>query len=1101
MMKKRITIVMTLVCALCMLFAAACSQTTVTKFTVSFDTNGGTEIASVEVEQGEKITKPEDPSKAHYVFGGWFSGEAEWAFDTDTVTKDVTLTAKWTPEVYSVTFKNHDGTELAKENVCYGSAPKYSTVPEKTGDKQYSYTFAGWEDESGKIADLTKIDRNIVLTAKFTSVVNKYKVVFKNGNDVLKEYNEEYGKVPKAPETDPQKEGNAQYSYTFKGWDKALTAVTGDVVYTAEFKKTLNKYKVTFKNGDTTLKEETLDYGTMPTAPEDIPTKAADAQYTYTFKGWDKTIGEVTGDVVYTAEFKETLNQYKITFKNGDTTLKEETLDYGATPTAPETTPTKGYDSENHYTFKGWDKDISAVKGETVYSAQFNAVKHDYTVDSSDEKFDYILCSCGYKDESYSYDKTVTSARKELVVSASGLSLTIEGATAYESVEKMVINGSEISGSITSFELPAAVQSDTQRHGEQTIVVTVKDARGFAHELKVPVLLITKEIATMEELNAALAGPKDTPEYTIFGYYKLVASLGAANYNGIQNGSANGDNWANAGGPCGFRGTFDGNNQSISAIIYSNGIFGMIGKGAYIKNLTINAYNYSNGRTTIARTITEATLENITINIKSGSSNSYYSEGGVITALLSHSSRYVNVKVNSSSDLDMLFGFSYQNYFPSKANTFENCTVEAKSIGGLICITTADKVENPIVSLAGVEGLSVTLNKDAVVADNMTLGEAAEIELSDLSEITLITLENEEFTAYSFANGVLTINADAFAANQIGVKTFSVKGKNAQGLTVIFEITMTVELVATPVTLDGTQEIVLSNDTYAVDLGDYSEATVLSATLAGENVTYAGGNLTITEDFKAATQKHGNQTLVVTVEKDGKYYSVNVNVLVVTKIVSTMEEITAALTPIANDVVYGYYRLKDKLNCGDWYSADYTWSSAQWSNANLGFRGTFDGNGKTIKSWFWKHGLFGVVGNNAVIKNLTIDVKQYRGDNGNFNTLFGYSMMGATLENVTINVLKGGNDSIPTSAACGLLTCLGAYGNTLKNVNINAAGLAIDTLFGTGCWFSYPAAYADNTFENCTITAKSLIGLACTDNANKTVTSYENVSGLEVTLG
>ena len=246
------------------------------------------------------------------------------------------------------------------------------------------------------------------------------------------------------------------------------------------------------------------------------------------------------------------------------------------------------------------------------------------------------------------------------------------------------------------------------------------------------------------------------------------------------------------------------------------------------------------------------------------------------------------------------------------------------------------------------------------------------------------------------------------------------------------------------------------------------------------------------------------QTLKVTVQKDGKYYNVIASVLVVTQEISDIDSLTAALTPTeGSSVVYGYYRLSKDLSSNGWYSVGYAekWSAVQRSNADLGFRGTFDGNGKTISSWFYGDGLFGVVGNGAVIKNLTINNKQYHGGNGNFNTLFGYSMMGATMDKVTINILKGGKADIATNAAGGLLTCLGGYGNTLKNVTINAKGLAIDTLFGTGCWFTYPKDYAPNTFENCFITAKSLVGLACTDNANKIVTPYENVSGLTVTLG
>ena len=1166
-MRKRV-VFLTLILSICLIFATGCSDD-VSHLTIRFDSNDGTEITELQVKSGEKLSRPENPVKEHYVFGGWYNGDAEWVFETDTVEKDMTLTAKWTPEVYSVTFKNYDGTELAKENVSYGSLPQYSATPEKPGNAQYSYAFARWVDENGQTVDLANIDKNIILTAEFAETLNKYKVTFKNGDEVLKEEQIEYGTTPTAPETNPTKAADAQYTYTFKGWDKKLTAVTGEVVYNAEFTETLNTYKVTFKNGDEVLKEEQVEYGTTPTVPETNPTKAADAQYTYTFKGWDKEIAAVTGEVVYNAEFTETLNTYKVTFKNGEEVLKEEQVEYGTVPTAPETNPTKAADAQYTYTFKGWDKEITAVTGEVVYNAEFTetlntykvtfkngdevlkeeqveygtvptapetnpakdfdaenhyvfdgwdnelaevtgeivynalfrAEAHVYTVDSSDDTFDYIVCSCGYRNETYSYDKTVTSARKELVVSASGLALVIEGAT-YASVEKMTINGVEISGEITSFAIPDEVKADKERHGLQNVIVTVKDEQGYSHDLKVPVILVTEEIKDMNGLNAALKGEGD--EYAIYGYYKLVADLGAANYNGINNGSSS-TNWQNANGEYGFRGTFDGNGKSVSAIIYNNGIFGIVGKGAYIKNLTVNSYNYSNGRTILARTITEATIENVTINVISGSSNSYYAEGGVITALLSHSSKYINVKIKSSSDLDTLFGFSYWSYNPAKHNTFENCTVEARSIGGIICITTKEKMPEPIVPIAGVEGLNVTLNKDAVAADNMTVGQAAVIELPDLTEITSIVLENEEFTAYSFESGVLTINADAFAANQIGVKNFAVTGKNTQGLTVVFEITMTVELVATPVALDGTREIVLSEASeYAVDLGEYSEATVLSATFAGENATFTGGKLTLTDDYKADARKHGNQALVVTVEKDGKYYNVIANVLVVTKEISDIDALTAALTPTeGSSVVYGYYRLSKDLSSSGWYSVGYAakWTAVQRSNADLGFRGTFDGNGKAISSWFFGDGLFGVVGNGAVIKNLTINNNQYQGDNGNFNTLFGYSMMGATMDKVTINILKGGKADIATNAAGGLLTCLGGYGNTLKNVTINAKGLAIDTLFGTGCWFTYPKDYAPNTFENCFITAKSLVGLACTDNAAKTVTPYKNVEGLTVTIG
>ena len=1167
-MKKKLAIVSLIVLSVFSLFIAGCSKKT-EKYTVTFDSDGGTEIASVQVEKGKKVTKPEDPSKEHYVFGGWYLEDTEWVFESDTVTKNTALTAKWTPEVYSVTLKNYDGTVLATENVSYGSLPQYSATPEKPSDAQYTYAFSKWVDEAGNDASLSNIDKNVTLTATFTSTLRSYKIIFKNGAQVLKEETVNYGNLPAAPTETPTKEADAQYTYAFKGWDKTVEKVTGEATYNAEFDSTLRSYKITFKNGEQVLKEETVNYGTLPTPPADMPTKEADAQFTYTFKGWDKTvenvtgeatynaefdstlisykitfkngdqvlkeetvnygtlpaaptetptkeadaqytytfkgwdkeIAEVTGEATYNAEFTPTLRSYKITFKNGEQVLKEETVDYGTIPAAPETNPTKGYDSENHYSFKGWDKTIEKVTGEAVYNAQFNAEKHVYTVDASDETTDYIVCSCGYQDETYAYDKTVTSKRKELLVDGTGLSLTVEGAT-FASVEKMTINGVDVSGEITSFVIPDAVKSDKERHGLQDVILTVKDELGYSHTLKVPVTLITKEIATLGDLNAALtADDKTDIWYTIYGYYKLTADLGRPDYDGIQNTNAtsvegeNGkvQNFQNVGGLYGFRGTFDGNNHSISAIIYGNGIFGLIGKGACIKDLTVNAYQYANGRTTLARSITEATLENVEINVKSGSSNSYYAEGGVITSLLSHSSKYIGVKVNATTDLDTLFGFSWWSYDPKKANTFENCEVNAKSIGGIICITTADKMPNPIVSVAGVEGLSVTFLKDAVTADDMTIGQAAEID-TGLSEITSITLNGEEFTSYAFANGMLTINADAFNAFEAGKKTFKIVGKNADGIIIKYDLVITVKLVTTAVTA-GNGEIVLSDAAeYAVSLGDYADGAVINAIFADENVTYANGKLTLTDAFKNNAQKHGNQTLVVTLEKGGKYYAVSVNVLVVTKEITTYAELKEAVSHTTSQAKFGYYRLKNDISqawINDGNNAD-----INNGNGDNGFRGTLDGNNCSITGTMATGGLIGTIGKGAIIKNVTITQNEYVAT----RNLFGGSMTGATLENVIINVKGKGTTALPANsdgskAWGGLLTGKYAQSNVFRKVTINAGSTDVDTIFGSGAYFG---SSTGNTFENCTITAKSLLALAY--NNYETAVPYKDVSGLTANI-
>lgn len=499
----------------------------------------------------------------------------------------------------------------------------------------------------------------------------------------------------------------------------------------------------------------------------------------------------------------------------------------------------------------------------------------------------------------------------------------------------------------------------------------------------------------------------------------------------------------------------------------------------------------------MARSITEATLENVEINVKSGSSDSYYAEGGVITALLSHSSKYIGVKVNATTDLDTLFGFSYWSYDPKKANTFENCEVNAKFIGGIICITAADKIPNPIVSVAGVEGLSVTFLKDAVTADDMTIGQAAEID-TGLSEITSVTLDGEEFTSYAFANGMLTINADAFNAFEAGKKTFKIVGKNPDGITVKFDLVITVKLDTTAVTA-GNGEIVLSDAAeYDVSLGNYADGAVINAILADENVTYANGKLTLTDAFKNNAQKHGNQTLVVTVEKGGTYYAVSVNVLVVTKEITTYEELKTALTFTAEGNKFGYYRLTQDLVAYNWYQSDNAIKQFKNEKGNYGFRGTLDGNGKKVQETFFSTGLFGIIGQGAEIKNVTFTLNQYNAG----KVLLAYSMVGATLNNVTVNVTKSaGVTAVPgNNVTSGLLTSVFSHSSKLLNVKINSQTTPIDTLFGSCAHYGYVADYTPNVYEGCTVNAQALLGLACTDNADGTVLPYTGVSGLTVNI-
>ncbi len=102
-----------------------------------------------------------------------------------------------------------------------------------------------------------------------------------------------------ATEPDTTREG-----YTFKGWDVDFSKVTADLTVTATYE--INKYTVTFKDWNgTVLKEETVEYGKGATAPAD-PTREADENNTYTFKGWDVDFSNVTADLTVTAQYDAT---------------------------------------------------------------------------------------------------------------------------------------------------------------------------------------------------------------------------------------------------------------------------------------------------------------------------------------------------------------------------------------------------------------------------------------------------------------------------------------------------------------------------------------------------------------------------------------------------------------------------------------------------------------------------------------------------------------------------------------------------------------------------------------------------------------------------
>ena len=187
--------------------------------TVTFQSEGGSEVAS-QIRANTPADQPADPTKEGYTFIGWYNGESEWDFETP-VTTDLTLTAKWQVNQYTITFKPENGGQDIVIKQDYGTAITAPANPTKTG-----YTFAGWD----KTIPTTMPAGDMTITARWT--VNQYTITFKpenGGQDIV--IKQDYGTAITAP-ANPTKTG-----YTFAGWDKTIptTMPAGDMTITAQW--------------------------------------------------------------------------------------------------------------------------------------------------------------------------------------------------------------------------------------------------------------------------------------------------------------------------------------------------------------------------------------------------------------------------------------------------------------------------------------------------------------------------------------------------------------------------------------------------------------------------------------------------------------------------------------------------------------------------------------------------------------------------------------------------------------------------------------------------------------------------------------------------
>ena len=297
------------------------------KYTITFDTNGGSEIAPITQDYGTQIAAPANPTRKGYTFKGWDKEIPE-----TMPAENITVKAQWEINQYTITFDTNGGSEIAPITQDYGTQIAAPANPTRKG-----YTFKGWDKEIPE----TMPAENITVKAQWE--INQYTIAFDtNGGSEIAPITQDYGTEITAPDN-PTRKG-----YTFKGWDKEIPKTMPAENMTVKAQWEINQYTIAFDtNGGSEIAPITQDYGTEITAP-DNPTRKG-----YTFKGWDKEIPETMPAENITVKAQWEINQYTITFDtNGGSEIAPITQDYGTEITAPDNPTRKGY------TFRGWDKEI-----------------------------------------------------------------------------------------------------------------------------------------------------------------------------------------------------------------------------------------------------------------------------------------------------------------------------------------------------------------------------------------------------------------------------------------------------------------------------------------------------------------------------------------------------------------------------------------------------------------------------------------------------------------------------------------------------------------------------------------------------------------------
>ncbi|WP_418934153.1 InlB B-repeat-containing protein [Hominenteromicrobium sp.] len=360
-------------------------QAPVIEATVYLTASADGDSVTIEIPYGTKLsdsekfkellkTLPEQPS-------AWIDSTNGALFNVDTELYSSVTISPFFPSAkdgFTVTYVEDKNENVATDNQKYVSGSSARVLPPENSEN-----FLAWKMEDGTLihpGDKITVTKNTTLRAVYTNKPQTVKITYHYNFEGSTQIFEDKGYPKNTTATVRSRDYvgfTAPTGYKFLGWattpdSNTVTYKVGATVFVdANGDNDLyavwqvKTYTVTWvdEDGTTLIDQKDYEYGAIPKFEGVEPTKAADAQYTYTFKGWDKDYTEVKGNQTYVAVYEKTTNKYNVTYdlNGGEWTeaTNEFKYEYKATVEVIKTVPTR-----EGYKFSGWRSEEVTIEND-----------------------------------------------------------------------------------------------------------------------------------------------------------------------------------------------------------------------------------------------------------------------------------------------------------------------------------------------------------------------------------------------------------------------------------------------------------------------------------------------------------------------------------------------------------------------------------------------------------------------------------------------------------------------------------------------------------------------------------------------------------------